>query len=181
MRFPSVKRWYSEPLLTASASRRPNSFCRNFMMPRTRCRGKPLRRRAQITAISVTSSKVYSRRRPSRCGCTMPRSSHHWSCRGVIPVSLTTCADVKRWSITTKKCFKHFLIQMFASFYGQNQECQWEISREVLQNGGSGKVERDQEENEAVDIQNVMEGEGEDRGLEKRRRNGVAIGGTKGE
>jgi hypothetical protein len=69
---------------------------------------------------------------------------------------------------------------MFASFYGQNQECQWEISEQVLKNGGSGRVERDQEKNEAVDIQNVMEGEGEDRGLEERRRNGVAIGGTKG-
>src|SRR3974377_2070802 len=80
------------------------------MMRRTFCSGKPLRLRAEIPAISVMSSAEYRRRRPSRLGTTMPRSSHHCSCRGVMPVSLTTCADVNCCStdIALRKCFKHF-------------------------------------------------------------------------
>jgi hypothetical protein len=47
----------------------------------------------------------------------------------VMPVSLTTSADVNSMLISLKKCFKHFLPEMFALFYGWNQECQPKVER----------------------------------------------------
>src|SRR5438105_15802061 len=60
-----------------------------------RCNENLLRRNSQMTAISVRSSKLYTRRCPSRAGMTRPRSSHHCNWRAVMPVRRMISRDVK--------------------------------------------------------------------------------------
>src|ERR1700677_4403813 len=103
---PSVSKWYSDVPLTVSARRLPNSRCRKRMTLRTRCRENPRRRNSQITATSARSSMEYNRRRPSRAGTTMWRSSHHCSCRGVMPVNETTSRDVNGCCMFRLKMFQ---------------------------------------------------------------------------
>ena len=61
-------------------------------------------------------------------GTTMRRSSHHCSCRGVMPVSETTSRDVKGCCMQSQKMFKTVRSQMFGTFLAQMGRCQLWIS-----------------------------------------------------
>ena len=92
------------------------------MTLRTRCRENPRRRYSQITATSARSSIEYMRRRPSRAGTTMRRSSHHCSCRGVIPVSDTTSRDVNGCCMPGPKMFQPIMKLNVCNILGMNRQ-----------------------------------------------------------